>query len=268
MKKEIDINELARLEELPRIVVQVKEIGKYIDDALKDIDKLECTEENKKEVKERRSEINKFATALETKRKAIKAQILAPYQEFEEIYNNECKDKLNDASELLGNKIEEIETKQKEEKETILREFFKQYQETYHLENVIKFEDVGLNITLSASEKSLKDTIVVFCERISKDIQVINNEENKEELMLEYINNGFDYQEAKLTLFERKKKIEEIKVNQEEVDKVVEKEKEVVEEIKEIVPEEIMEVTFTVKGTKSQLKELKQWLEERNIEYD
>lgn len=275
MKKEIDINELARLEELPKIVVQVKEIGKYIDDALKGIDKLECTEENKKEVKERRSEINKFATALETKRKEIKKQILDPYSAFEEVYNQECKNKLESASELLGNKIEEIETKQKEEKEQELREFFKQYQETYHLKDIIKFEDVGLNITLSASVKSLKEEIVVFCERINKDMLVIKNEENKEELLLEYMSNGFDYQQAKLTLYDRKSKIQELANKQSEIaNKQAEEQliEEKIEEIaipKEIITEdEILEATFTIKATKIQLVELKQWLEERNIEYD
>lgn len=272
--KEIDINSLARIEELPKIVVQVKEIGKYIDEALEGIDKLECTEENKQEIKERRSAINKFTKALEDKRKEIKKQVLDPYTRFEEIYNDECKEKLANASELLGNKIDEIETKQKEEKETKLREFFKQYQETYHLEDIIKFEDVGLNITLSASEKSLKEEIVVFCEKINKDIQVINSEENKEELMLEYLNNGFDYQDAKLTLYERKKKLEELKNKQEEVANVIEQEQKVEEVIdltgapQEVInEEEMLEVTFTIVASKSQLKELKQWLEERNIEY-
>lgn len=274
MEESINVNEIAKIEQMPQIIVQVKEIGKYIDEALKGIDDLECNEENKKEVKEKRSQINKFATSLENKRKEIKAQILAPYQEFEEIYNNECKNKLNDASEMLGNKISEIEEKQKEVKENNLREFFNQYQETYHLKDVVSFENVGLNITLSASEKSLKDQIVVFCERINKDIQVINNEENKEELMLEYMKNGFDYQQAKLTLFERKKQIEELKTKQEEIKEQVKQEEIVEATIEEIgVPQELMEeeqfeATLTIKATKKQLQELKQWLEERNIEYD
>ncbi len=274
MEESINVNEIAKIEQMPQIIVQVKEIGKYIDEALKGIDDLECNEENKKEVKEKRSQINKFATSLENKRKEIKAQILAPYQEFEEIYNNECKNKLNDASEMLGSKINEIEEKQKEEKENTLRDFFNQYQETYHLKDIVSFEDVGLNITLSASEKSLKDQIVVFCERINKDIQVINNEENKEELMLEYMKNGYDYQQAKLTLYERKKQIEELKAKQEEIKEQVKQEEIVEATIDEIgVPQELMqeeqyEATFTIKATKKQLQELKQWLEERNIEYD
>lgn len=274
MEESINVNEIAKIEQMPQIIVQVKEIGKYIDEALKGIDDLECNEENKKEVKEKRSQINKFATSLENKRKEIKAQILAPYQEFEEIYNNECKNKLNDASELLGTKINEIEEKQKEEKENNLRVFFNQYEKTYHLEDIVSFEDVGLNITLSASEKSLKDQIVAFCERINKDIQVINNEENKEELMLEYMKNGFDYQQAKLTLFERKKQIEELKTKQEEIKEQVKQEEIVEATIEEIgVPQELMEeeqfeATFTIKATKKQLQELKQWLEERGIEYE
>lgn len=274
IKEEINVNEIAKIEELPKIIIQVKKIGQYIDEATKDLDKLVCTEEMKQVVKVKRAEINNFAKALEDKRKEIKKQILEPYTKFEEVYNEECKDKLTNASELLGNKINEIETKQKEEKEQELREFFKQYQETYHLEDVVKFEDVGLNITLSASMKSLKDEIVCFCERINKDILVINNDENKEEVLLEYLSNGFDYQQAKLTLYDRKRKIQELAEKQKEVANKVAEEILVSENIEltgapqEVInDDEILEATFTVKATKEQLKELKQWLEERNIEY-
>lgn len=274
IKEDLNINEIAKIEELPKIIIQVKEIGKYIDEATKDLDKLVCNEETKQVVKMKRAEINNFTKVLEEKRKEIKKQILTPYENFEEIYNKECKEKLINASELLGNKISEIETKQKEEKEQELREFFKQYQETYHLENVVSFEDMELNITLSASMKSLKEEIVCFCERINKDIQVINSEENKEELMLEYLNNGFDYQGAKLTLYNRKRKIQELIEKQKEIDNLVVEEELVADNIelngmpKEIISdEEVLEATFTVKATKEQLQELKRWLEEREIEY-
>lgn len=268
MKEEININELARVEIPPKIIVQVKEIGKIIDKALDGIDNIECNEENKKEVKDRRSEINKFIKALEDKRKEIKNQVMSSYVEFEEIYDKECREKLENASELLGEKINDIETAQKLERETMLREFFEEYQKNYHLENIITFESIGLNITLSASEKSLKDQIITFCEKIYKDLQVINNEENKEELMYEYLNNGYDYQQAKLTLFEKKKRLEEIKNQQEKAEEIIKKEEEIANEIKEIIPEEILEVTFTVRATKSQLRELKQWLEIGGIEYE
>lgn len=274
IKEDLNINEIAKIEELPKIIIQVKEIGKYIDEATKDLDKLVCTEEMKQVVKMKRAEINNFTKVLEEKRKEIKKQILTPYENFEDIYNKECKEKLIHASELLGNKINEIETKQKEEKEQELREFFKQYQETYHLEDIVSFEDMELNITLSASMKSLKEEIVCFCERINKDIMVINNDENKEELMLEYLNNGFDYQDAKLTLYDRKRKIQELIEKQKEINDLVVEEELVAENIelngmpKEIISDdEVLVATFTVKATKEQLKELKQWLEEREIEY-
>ena len=267
MENEINVNELIKVTTLPKIFSQLEVVGEEIDKKLEKINKMEVGEDAKQEAKDTRANINKTLQLFEERRKQVKNEILKDYNAFNEKYELEVKDKLTNASELLGNKIKLIEDKQKEEKEQTLREFFKQYQETYHLEDIIKFEDVGLNITLSASEKSLKEQIVVFCERISKDIQVINQEENKEELLLEYLNNGFDYQQAKLTLFEKKKRLEELKNKQEQVQEIQEKEELIVEEIKEVIPEEILEVEFVVKATKTQLKELKQWLEEREIEY-
>lgn len=274
MNNKLDVNKIMKVTTLPKIFSQLEIVGEEIDKEIEKINKMQFNEEAKQEAKNIRADINKTLQIFEDRRKQIKNEILKDYVQFNEKYEIEVKDKLTNASELLGNKINEIETKQKEEKETKLREFFKQYQETYHLEDVVKFEDVGLNITLSASEKSLKDEIVVFCEKINKDIQVINNEENKEELMLEYMNNGFDYQDAKLTLYERKKRLEELKNKQQEVANVVEQEQKVEEVIdltgapQEVInEEEMLEVTFTIVASKSQLKELKQWLEERNIEY-
>ena len=274
MNNKLDVNKIMKVTTLPKIFSQLEIVGEEIDKEIEKINKMQFNEEAKQEAKNIRADINKTLQIFEDRRKQIKNEILKDYVQFNEKYEIEVKDKLTNASELLGNKIDEIETKQKEEKETKLREFFKQYQETYHLEDVVKFEDVGLNITLSASEKSLKDEIVVFCEKINKDIQVINNEENKEELMLEYMNNGFDYQDAKLTLYERKKRLEELKNKQQEVANVVEQEQKVEEVIdltgapQEVInEEEMLEVTFTIIASKSQLKELKQWLEERNINY-
>ena len=52
---------------------------------------------------------------------------MAPYDKFNEIYENECKDKLQNASNLLGNKIDIIEKQQLESKKQELIDFFEQY---------------------------------------------------------------------------------------------------------------------------------------------
>jgi hypothetical protein len=281
-EEKIDVNEIVKIEQMPKVFSQLEKIGEIIKKKTSDLDKLECTEANKQEVKSRRTEINNTLALLEAKKKEIKNKLLEPYNVFEEKYNKECKEKLQNASSILTEKINTIEVQQKLEKEQELREFADEYFNHYMIKGVVKFEDIGLNITLSASIKSLKEQIKAFCERISNDLIMIDLEEYKDEIVIEYLKN-LDFAKSKILVIERhrqlekiKKREEELKAQQEQEQEVVEKVEEVVEEIKppvEIIDvetqevEEIFTATFTVKTTKTKLKALKNFMESEEIEY-
>lgn len=281
-EEKIDVNEIVKIEQMPKVFSQLEKIGEIIKKKTSDLDKLECTEANKQEVKSRRTEINNTLALLEAKKKEIKNKLLEPYNVFEEKYNNECKEKLQNASSILTEKINAIEIQQKLEKEQELREFADEYFNHYMIKDVVKFEDIGLNITLSASIKSLKEQTKAFCERISNDLKLIDLEEYKDEIVIEYLKN-LDFAKSKMLVIERhrqleeiKKREEELKTQQEQEQEVVEKVEEVVEEIKppvEIIDveaqevEEVFTATFTVKTTKAKLKALKNFMESEEIEY-
>ena len=281
-EEKIDVNEIVKIEQMPKVFSQLEKIGEIIKKKTSDLDKLECTEANKQEVKSRRTEINNTLALLEAKKKEIKNKLLEPYNVFEEKYNKECKEKLQNASSILTEKINTIEVQQKLEKEQELREFADEYFNHYMIKDVVKFEDIGLNITLSASIKSLKEQTKAFCERISNDLKLIDLEEYKDEIVIEYLKN-LDFAKSKMLVIERhrqleeiKKREEELKAQQEQEQEIVEKVEEVVEEIKppvEIIDveaqevEEVFTATFTVKTTKAKLKALKSFMESEEIEY-
>ena len=281
-EEKIDVNEIVKIEQMPKVFSQLEKIGEIIKKKTSDLDKLECTEANKQEVKSRRTEINNTLALLEAKKKEIKNKLLEPYNVFEAKYNEECKEKLQNASSILTEKLNAIEVQQKLEKEQELREFADEYFSHYMIKDIVKFEDIGLNITLSASIKSLKEQTKAFCERISNDLKLIDLEEYKDEIVIEYLKN-LDFAKSKMIVIERhrqleeiKKREEELKAQQEQEQEVVEKVEEVVEEIKppvEIIDveaqevEEIFTATFTVKTTKAKLKALKNFMESEEIEY-
>ena len=281
-EEKIDVNEIVKIEQMPKVFSQLEKIGEIIKKKTSDLDKLECTEANKQEVKSRRTEINNTLALLEAKKKEIKNKLLEPYNVFEEKYNKECKEKLQNASSILTEKINAIEIQQKLEKEQELREFADEYFNHYMIKDVVKFEDIGLNITLSASIKSLKEQTKAFCERISNDLKLIDLEEYKDEIVIEYLKN-LDFAKSKMIVIERhrqleeiKKREEELKAQQEQEQEVVEKVEEVVEEIKppvEIIDVEAQEVeelfttTFTATTTEAKLKALKNFMESEGIEY-
>ena len=133
---------------------------------------------------------------------------------------------------------------------------------------------MGLNITLSATETSLKNQIVEFCKKISEDLVAISSDDNRDELLLEYKNNGFDYTKAVISLKEKQKHLEEIKNKMDNLNQVVEEENKIIETVNEVsVPIEIEEeklltCTFTVKTTKDKLIQLRNFMKEKEIEYN
>lgn len=270
----IDINEIMKIEQMPIVFEQLEKIGSLIDESTKDLDKLECTEENKQEVKKRRTEINTTLKVLEDRRKEIKTKLLEPYNVFNEKYENECKTKLETASNLLKDKIDTIEHQQLQEKENELREFARQYIYANNLEGLVTFEKIGLNITLSASVKSLKEQIVAFIDRVVSDFKLIDMEEYKEEIVVEYLFT-LDFADAKTKVVERHKQMEELKKQQDNIQDKIQEEEKVVEKVEEVVtPKEIIEdtevitVQFTIKDTKEKILKLRDYLKENEINYE
>lgn len=274
---EININEIVKIEQMPKVFSQLEKIGELIEKKTIDLNELKCTDENKQEVKNRRTEINKTLEALEERRKEIKNKLLEPYDIFEEKYNKECKEKLQNASNLLKIKIDAIEEQQKKEKQEELELFVNQHCEANNVH--IDFKQIGLNITLSASMKSLKEQALTFIEKVVSDLKLIELEEYSSEILLEYNDNGFDFTKAKLDVIDRHKKLEEIKKQQEKQEEIKEQEQQVVENVEEVVedyitiPKELLEdedlitVSFEVTGTKEQIKKIKDLIIELGVEY-
>ena len=270
----IDINEIMKIEQMPVVFEQLEKIGALIDERTKDLDKLECTEENKQEVKKRRTEINNTLKILEDRRKEIKTKLLEPYDVFNEKYDNECKNKLENASQLLKTKIDTIEQQQLADKENELRGFAEQYIIINHLEHTLMFEDFPLNITLTASIKSLKEQILAFIEKVKSDLELINMEEYKNEILVEY-NKNLDFAKSKMIVIERHKELENIDRDNKTILEQAQQEEKIVEKVEQVIaPKEIIEddeiitVQFTITDTKEKILKLRDYLKENGINYE
>ncbi len=269
----IDINDIVKIEQMPIVFEQLEKIGTLIDERTKDLDTLECTEENKQEVKKRRTEINNTLKVLEDKRKEIKTKLLEPYNVFEEKYENECKTKLQNASELLKGKIDTIESQQLLEKENELREFVNQHCEANKIH--LDFERIGLNITLSASVKSLKEQALEFINKVVGELKLIDMEEYRDEILYEY-NQTLNFVDSKTKVVERHKQLEEMKKQYAQMEEVKLEEEKVIEKIEEVITtpkeviedDEIIKVQFTITDTKEKILKLRDYLKENEIHYE
>lgn len=274
--KQIDVNQLVKIEQMPIVFEQLEMIGAYIDEQTKDLEKLACTEENKQEVKKRKIEINNTLKLLEEKRKEIKNKINEPYDIFNKKYEETTKIKLQNAVKLLSDKIDKIENEQKAKKEDIIRKYFEEYKLAQKID-FVTFEQAKLNITLGASEKSLREQAKAFLDKIADDLLLIESQTFKDEILIEY-KKDLNVSQAITKVVARHKELEEMQKRKEEQEVQKKLEQERVQKVEQVlsapVKKEVQEkpkllrIDFSVIGTEQQLKELVKFLREGGYQYE
>lgn len=275
------------IKQLPQIEEHLKDLSTEIDVKVNNAKKLVCTEETVKTVKQVRADLTKDFKNLEEQRKTVKEQILAPYMQFEEVYKTYVSNKYKEADIDLKQKIDSTENELKKQKEQEIKDYFEEYKTANNID-FINFEQANINITLTASKKSLKEQAKKFIDEIVDDLKLIETQEGKEEILVEYkqnLNVSKSIQEVanrhKL-LEEEKKRQEELKNKQLEeaqrqADMSIKKQEVatknaldnfVIEAPKVIEQEEILTLKFKVRGTRSKLRELKRFLEDGGYDYE
>ena len=273
----MNVNELFKVETLPKIYQLLEQLSVEIDKEVNEALALDCTEESKVEVKKARANLNKLKSELEERRKYVKEQILEPYVNFEKVYNALLKDKLNYGEQTLKNRIDEIENTQRQQKQDMLLDYFNEYMESIHLEGIVDWDKLNIKVNLSDSEKKLRETVKSKLDSIRNDIKLIELEENQDEIMIEYLKD-YDFAKAKLTVANRineKHRLEQERLKRQEAEqKDREIESKVEDEITmpvEIVDKPVENVEsyltarFEVKATREKLIALKQYMTENGL---
>lgn len=286
------MQDLIIVKQLPQIEEHLKELSLKVDKKVEKTKGLVCTEENVKTIKQIRADLNKEFKEVEAQRKIVKEQILAPYMQFEEIYKTYIADKYKSADSDLKAKIELTENELKSIKEQEIKEYFEEYKNANKVD-FIEYGQAKINVTLSASMKSLKEQSKAFIDKIVDDLKLIETQEHKAEILVEY-KQSLNVSNAIATVTNRFKAIEEEKKRQEqlkqrqleEAQRIAEQNIKMQEEETKraldnfVVPEvlqapvieekqeEILTLKFTVKGTRTKLRELKQFLENGGYDYE
>jgi hypothetical protein rflaF_12821 len=271
-------NNLITLQQEPVIIYEkIKSVGEEVQKRISDLN-LEnqlVTEDTIKAVKGIRTDLNKEFATFEEQRKFIKNAVTKPYQEFEEKYKEFIATHYNNADNTLKNKISDFENKLKEDKAERLKSYFTELCQSLQID-FLTFEQVNINVTLSASEKSLKETITAFVEGVNKDLDLLKSIPESDEFKAEVLHDykkSLDMANALRITQERKKaKEEELKrIEEQKIDVVknattAEPQKEVLQAPMVEETPKLVETQFRVRGTIEQLKALKQFIIENNIE--
>lgn len=314
------MQDLIVVKQLLQIEEHLKELSLEVEQKVENAKSLVCTEENVTTIKQIRASLNKEFKEVENQRKIVKEQILAPYMQFEEIYKMYISDKYKSADNDLKEKIDSTENELKNIKEQEIKDYFEEYKKANNID-FVTYSQARINVTLSASRKSLKEQAKQFIDKIVDDLKLIDTQEHKAEILVEY-KQSLNVSQAITSVTNRFKAIEEEKKKQEELkrkqleeaqrradesirvqteatrqalenfipkseEKVVHIEMDKNHEItqkgyeqlenvfnkplekpREEKQEEILTLRFTVRGTRTKLKELKQFLENGGYDYE
>lgn len=303
--------QLITLKQAPIIIYEkIKAVGQQVETKIAELnlDNQLVTDETLKSAKNTRATLRKELAVFEEQRKFIKEQVNAPYEAFEKAYKEHIKVHYDNADSTLKDKINQVENRLREDKIARIKEFFTELCMSQGIDFLI-FERLPLNITLSASDKSLKEQVAGFVSEVSKGLQLIDSlnepDEFKAEILTDYKQTlditraiqGAQYRrqqrEAELQRIEAQRLAAEqaraaaaaraqaqaplqapAQVTYEAqpahpVQPAAPVQPEPVQEATQAVQEdynEVVQASFTVIGTRAQLKALKQYIISNNIQ--
>lgn len=275
-------NEIIVVKQLPVIVEQLAQVKETVIQRVQTAASLVCTDETVKEVKKARAELNSEFKQWEAKRKEVKTAVMTPYEKFEAVYKDCVSDTYKKADADLKAKIDGVEKELKDKKAAEVKAYFDEYLESHGID-FVTFDQAHINVTLSASMKSLKELAKMFIDKIVDDLALIETQEHKAEILVEY-KRTLNASAAVTGVNARFKAIEDEKRRIEEAEERRAAEEQHIAEITSALPEpepapvmppleeqpEEKEYTlrFKVTATKDKLRELKAFLDNGGYKYE
>lgn len=273
-------NEIIVVRQLPEIEERLQEIKVDVTERVNQAMSLVCTEETIQEIKKIRADLNREFKDLDDKRKEVKKAVMTPYDNFEAVFKECITDVFKRGDADLKNKIDTLEDEMKSQKAAEVRAYFDEYLASKGID-FITYENADINVTLSASMKSLKEKAKAFIDRVCDDLNLIDTQEHKEEIMYEY-KRFFNVSSAITTVQMRHRALEAEKAREAERKAREEAEKAAAEKVATVVEtltpptvvdepiekEPIVPVKLIVRGTKTQLKALKEFLINNNYDFE
>jgi len=283
--------QLITLQQPPIIIYErIKAVGQQIEAKIAELnlDNQLVTEDTLKSAKDTRTMLRKELDMFETQRKFIKEQVNAPYEAFEKAYKEHIKVHYDKADSTLKSKIDEVQNRLIDEKITRIKDYFTELCQSQGIDFLI-FERLSLNITLSASDKSLKEQVAGFVSEVTKSLQLIESlsdpNEFKVEVLTEYkqtLDVTRAIQNAQYRKQQREAELQRIEAQRATAEQA---RLDAEERARETAPlqaptqvqpaqeatqaqpaPELVQTTFTVQGTREQLQALKQYIISNNIQ--
>lgn len=272
-----------------------EELKQEITTRANDYKNLVYTDENIKEAKSDRANLNKFIKVLDAKRKDVKKMMLEPYTEFEGQVK-ELIGIIGEANNNIDSQVKAYEQKKRDEKLVKVQEIYDGIFGDSDLLSILTWDRVFKPTYLNATTtlKSIKAEMTELLERVTSELDIINNDDGEYQFEMKeaYLKNfsmtdaltvkqKFEENARRKAEYEAKRQaeIEERKERERaEAERVASAGKEQTNENAEIaaaktvnavekVTEQLITLDFRVKATAAQLEGLKNYLKSNNIEF-
>ena len=235
---------------------------------------LTYTDDQIKEAKSDRANLNKFIATIEDKRKIVKKLILEPYNNFEAKIK-ELVSLVNKPIDAIDTQIKAVENKAKELKqnqiELIYDENIGNLKEVLPLESIFNPKWLNATVTIKSAEADLKSII----DTVKKDLSVIDTLDSEFKLQVkDYYLRTRDLSGAlaeKARLEDQKKKIEAVEKKPDAVisEPTIEPEKSEVDSLDWAnVSEKPKETSIKITCNDAQLQLLKVFLDMHKIKFE
>ena len=272
-----------------------EELKQEITTRANDYKNLVYTDENIKEAKSDRANLNKFIKVLDAKRKDVKKMMLEPYTEFEGQVK-ELIGIIGEANNNIDSQVKAYEQKKRDEKLVKVQEIYDGIFGDSDLLSILTWDKVFKPTYLNATTtlKSIKAEMTELLERVTSELDIINNDDGEYQFEMKeaYLKNfsmtdaltvkqKFEENARRKAEYEAKRQAEiEARKEREraEAERVASVGKEQTNENAEIaaaktvnavekVTEQLITLDFRVKATAAQLEGLKNYLKSNNIEF-
>lgn len=282
------------LRQLPIIEEHLQLVKEKIEARTNQVAQMAVTEETRADAKKMRTELRKEFDDMETQRKRVKADIMAPYEHFETLYKEYVSEPYKKADAALDGQIKELERGIVEKKTAEIKDYFAELCKANNLD-WLKYEQLNLKVGLSTTVSGVKTAMTATVLQIAADAAELSQNADAAELLVEYqksLNMALalstvrarheQIELQKQQDAERRAALEQQQAAEEKVQQAIEEAQQdaapPVEEVSApeeettteapIAAQDVYEVKFTVRGTIEQLKKLKQFILQEGMSYD
>lgn len=244
IKPSFDIEIKAEIKGVAKIednISKVKEVALAMKEYYSKV--VYTSEEEIKIAVEEKKKVNNFKKEVSTYRKDVVADVKKPIDTFESTAK-ETEEILSEVYDLIDTPVQNYRDAEKEK----IRQDAEIYFNEYALQNkvdFVRYNQANINITLGSTKPKIRKEVEFFIDNIVKDLELINEEEAKTEILVEY-KKTLNASDSILTVKRRLRAIEEEKARQEELAKVKEAEQLTIETVSEALTAPVEETAVQV----------------------